>query len=264
MQKFLKKLSTTLIFLVAFLPISSWSKTADPTAKPEKIPYQQFSDEEFEAYETSSVEIYDPLEKANRKVFTFNNAFDRYFFEHVAKAYRAGVPKTARNSVRNFLVNLSAPLSAVNSILQGKSDNALATISNFLINSTLGVGGLFDVASKKGIIYKTEDFGQTLGHYGTGTGSYLMIPFLGPSSTRDFSGWAVDKSVDPLGFNFLEIGGNEDLIESHNRIILAAVSGIDSRESLIDILDDVRRDSFDPYATIRSAYLQKRNTDVKN
>ena len=264
MQKLLKKLSPTLVFLIAFLPISSWSKTAAPTSKPEKIPYQQFSDEEFETYETSSVEIYDPLEKANRKVFTFNNTFDRYFLEHVAKAYRSGVPKTARNSVRNFLVNLSAPLSAVNSILQGKSDNALATISNFLINSTLGVGGLFDVASKKGVIYKTEDFGQTLGHYGISSGAYLMIPFLGPSSTRDFSGWAVDKSVDPLGFNFLEIGGNEDLIESHNRITLATVSAIDSRESLIDILDDVRRESFDPYATIRSAYLQRRNTDIKN
>lgn len=222
-------------------------------------------EEEFETYETEGeAEIYDPLEKYNRKIYKFNDAFDRYFLEYVAKFYRKGVPQSVRKSVRNFLVNLSLPISAVNSLLQGKVDNSLATFSNFLINSTIGIGGLFDVAGEKNLRYKTEDFGQTLGRYGVGSGAYIVIPILGPSTTRDFTGWATDKAVSPLGFNVLNIGGEEDFVPSDYRIGLAVASGIDTRESLIDIIDDIRKDSFDPYATIRSAYLQKRITDVKN
>ncbi len=228
--------------------------------------YQKFEDEEeFETYESANIsEIHDPYEKFNRKIYAFNDVFDRYFFEHVAKAYRRGVPQTARKSIHNFLNNLSLPLSAVNSLAQGKVDNCLATFSNFLINSTIGLAGLFDIAGEKGIFYKAEDFGQTLGHYGSGSGPYLVIPFLGPSSARDFSGWLTDKSIDPLGFNILEIGGREDLIEANYRIGISITSGIDKRESLIDIIDDIRKDSFDSYATIRSAYLQKRAAEIKN
>ena len=206
----------------------------------------------------------DPYEKFNRKIYSFNDAFDRYFFEHVAKAYRHGIPQPARKIIRNFLNNLSLPVSAVNSILQGKIDNSLATFSNFIINTTIGLGGMFDIAVQKGIFYKHEDFGQTLGHYGVGSGAYLVVPFLGPSSSRDFGGWLTDRGVDPLGFNLLEIGGKTDLVESNYRIALALMSGIDKRESLLDIVDDVRKDSFDPYATIRSAYLQKRENEIKN
>lgn len=228
--------------------------------------YQKFeSEEEFETYENADVkEIYDPYEKLNRKIYAFNDSFDRYLFEPISKAYRTGVPKPARNGIRNFLTNLSLPVSALNSFLQGKMDNGLATFSNFLINSTIGIGGLFNVAGEKEIRYKSEDFGQTLGSYGSGSGAYLVIPFLGPSSTRDFSGWLTDKAVNPLGLNAFNVGDKRNLMEIEYRIGLIVASGIDTRESLIDIIDDLRQDSFDPYATIRSAYLQKRSTDIQN
>jgi phospholipid-binding lipoprotein MlaA len=221
-------------------------------------------DEEFEEFTSSrkSLEIYDPLEKINRKIYAFNDVFDRYFFEHVARAYRKGVPKTGRKMITNFINNLALPMSAVNSFLQGKTDNGFATISNFLINSTIGVLGIFNIASEKGILYNQEDFGQTLGHYRVGFGPYLMLPFLGPSSSRDFSGWLVDRSVSIDGVNIFEVGGSQTLIESRYLIGLTAVSAINTRESLIEVLDNIRQDSFDPYATIRSAYLQRRINEI--
>ncbi|MES2961474.1 MAG: VacJ family lipoprotein [Pseudomonadota bacterium] len=261
-----KKILTFIIFIIALQPYSSWSKA--PTKKQKDTiatRYQTIDEEaEYAAFELqTSEEIYDPLEKMNRKVFIFNDYFDRYFFEYVAKFYRKGVPQGARMSIRNFLLNLSLPVSAVNSLLQGNVDNTLSTFSNFLINSTVGLGGLFDVAGEKGIKYRVEDFGQTLGHYRTGSGAYLVLPFLGPSSTRDLGGLLVDKSVNPFEFNLLEVGGREDLISSNTRLALAGAAGVDKRESLIDVIDSIKADSFDPYATFRSAYLQKRQTDIK-
>jgi phospholipid-binding lipoprotein MlaA len=169
-----------------------------------------------------------------------------------------------RNVVRNFVTNLSLPVSTFNSILQGKSENSLATFSHFLINSTIGIGGLFNVAGEKNIRYNQEDFGQTLGHYGVDSGIYIMITFLGPSSARDLGGLAIDKSVNPIEFNLLEVGGERNLMPTDYRLALATTTGIDKRESLIDIIEDVRKDSFDFYATLRSAYIQKRVTEIKN
>ncbi|MBP7710521.1 MAG: VacJ family lipoprotein [Rickettsiales bacterium] len=251
----LKTLKNFFILAILVAPISAFANSN----------YGPLDESDFESYEDEkSVQIYDPFEKANRKIYVFNDYVDRYFLEHVAVFYRKGVPQTARHSIRNVLTNLSLPISAVNSLLQGKVDNGLATFSHFLINSTIGLGGIFNVAGEKNIRYKTEDFGQTLGHYGVGSGAYLMLPILGPSTLRDLSGYAADKSVGPLDFNVLEIGGTEDLVDPNYRLGLAAMSGIDKRESLINILDDIRTDSFDPYATIRSAFLQKRFTDIKN
>lgn len=251
MQKILKLFCILVIFIAPFQTYAAPSNALD--------------EEDFESYEvTEAPEVYDPLEPLNRKIYVFNDYFDIYFLEHIALFYRKGVPASARNSIRNFLINLSLPFSALNSFIQGKSDNGLATFSTFLINSTVGIGGIFNVSGEKGIRYKAEDFGQTLGHYGVGTGAYLVLPFLGPSSTRDLSGQLVDKSINPLEFNFLEIGGKQNLIDIRYRLALAALGGIDRRESLIEIIDDIRIDSFDPYATIRSAYFQKRLTDINN
>ena len=161
------------------------------------------------------------------------------------------------------MLNLSLPISVVNSLLQGNVDNTLSTFSNFLINTTVGFGGLFDVAGDKGIKYRVEDFGQTLGHYRTGSGAYLVLPFLGPSSVRDLGGLIVDKSVNPFELNFLEVGGREDILSNNVRLGLAGAAAVDKRESLIDIIDSIKADSFDPYATYRSVYLQKRQTDIK-
>ena len=268
MYKFSKFLFTSLTFFFFAAQNSAWSKSNSAKKSSPKIQsamlYQRFEDEnEFETYEENVEEIYDPLEKYNRKIYAFNDFLDRHFLEYVAKTYRNGIPESLRNSIRNFLINLSLPISAVNSLAQGKVDNGLATFSNFLINSTVGVAGVFDVAVTKGVRYRPEDFGQTLGHYGMKTGTYFIIPLFGPSTTRDLSGLLVDKSINPIEFNLLEFGGRINLIDTEYRLSLAAASGIDKRESLIDIIDDVRIESFDPYATIRSAYLQKRISDIK-
>lgn len=231
--------------------------------------YQKFDndfddEDDFESYESlNNTEISDPLEKYNRKIFAFNDAFDRYFLEHVAKEYRKLLPKPVRNVVRNFLTNLSLPVCTINSLLQGKGNNSLASFSHFLINTTIGIGGLFDIAGHKGIIYQQEDFGQTLGHYGVKSGPYIIIPFLGPSSGRDIGGLVLDSAISPTQLNILQFGGESDLIKQDHRLVIAGMSGIDKRESLIDVIDDVRKDSFDLYATLRSAYIQKRQSDIE-
>jgi phospholipid-binding lipoprotein MlaA len=236
-----------------------------PSVARAQVSYQtNGTTEEFETYESiSEIEIHDPWEKMNRKIYNFNDTLDRYVVEHVAKFYRDSVPRPARQSIRNFLSNAGLPISALNSLLQGKVDNTLATVSHFLINTTIGLAGFFDVAGEKGIFYKKEDFGQTLGRYGMNYGIYLVIPIAGPSSTRDFTGWVTDKGLGTIGFNHIQIGGSER-VKLEYRIALTVFGGIDTRESLIDTIDDIRRESFDPYATVRSAYLQKRDNEIKN
>jgi phospholipid-binding lipoprotein MlaA len=225
-------------------------------------------DDEFSRFDEkftkqNTVEIYDPLEKINRKVFGFNEAVDKYFIQHLVGAYQKGVPKPIKKSVRNFLTNLSIPISCFNSILQGKTDNSLATFSSFIINTTLGVGGLFDIAHSKKIDYEKEDFGRTLLHYKIKSGAYLILPILGPSSLRDFGGSLVDKSLDPLSLNYAEIGGEREIIKRDEMFILAGASSFDTREKLDSAINDLRKESLDLYASIRSVYLQNRNFQVE-
>jgi len=224
------------------------------------------NDDEFKEFETAIIKgsIDDPFEKYNRKIYKFNDTIDKYFFEHLARSYRKTIPKPARVSFRNFLDNLSLPLSALNSLAQGKLDNGLTTFSTFLINSTIGVGGFIDVARKKGLDYEREDFGQTLGYWGFSSDNFLMLPFFGPSNLRDFVGFSVDRTVDPLGFNVLQIGGDTNFIDGSKRIFNTVFKVVDNREELLDIIDNIRQDSFDPYATIRSAYLQRRLAQIEN
>ena len=208
--------------------------------------------------------VYDPLEKSNRKVFAFNETVDIYFVQYIAKGYRRFVPTPVRTSVRNFLRNLSMPLNVLNSALQGDGENSLASLSHFLINSTIGVGGLFDVAGRKNIRYRSEDFGQTLAKYGVPPGPYLLLPVLGPSNVRDGSALLTEKLAVVLSFDAAK-GNNQNRVEENNLLIAEAlIDGLDTRESLIDILDEIRKNSFDSYATIRSAYIQKRDFEVKN
>ncbi len=228
----------------------------------------QSYDDEFAIYEAeftknTQKEIYDPLEKMNRKIFSFNNTLDIYLIEPLTRAYRDNTSKAVRKSLHNFVTNLTLPFSALNSFAQGKVENGLATSSNFLINTTIGIVGLFDVAGNKKIKYEEEDFGQTLGYYGVKNGPYLMLPILGPSTSRDFGGNIVDKSVDPTAFNLLKIGGSTDAINIEYRTADATLSALDLREQLLDPIADARKDSFDLYATIRSVYIQQRDQKIK-
>lgn len=254
-----------IVMTSVFLFSANGIALAQPSDNTDLASYDYFDDEDFESYEPINIaEVKDPFEKYNRKIFAFNETFDKYFFEHVARVYHDYLPEPARNIAHNFVTNLFLPVSTVNSILQGKTENSLSSFSHFLINSTVGIGGLFNVARHKGIKYNDEDFGQTLGHYGVGSGFYIMLPVLGPSTIRDFGGTLVDKAVNPLEFNLLQLGHKENFVNPGYLISLAGISGVDKREALLNVIDDIRHESFDPYATIRSAYIQKRNADIKN
>ena len=211
----------------------------------------------------SDQSIYDPFEKTNRQIFAFNEFLDKNITVPALKKYRQYTPKPIRNSAHNFVKNIYAPFSMLNSMLQGEGTESMATFSSFLINTTLGVGGLFDVAGDRKISYKENDFGQTLGKYGSKPGAYLVIPILGPSNIRDFSGFAVEKIVSPLSLNGLDIGG-KDLIDIKTVIALDLMRSADARDGLIEIVDDLRKNSFDVYATMRSAYSQRRASLISN
>ena len=197
----------------------------------------------------------DPYEKANRAIYGFNRGLDRYALKPVTKVYRAVTPEAGRRGVSNAFANVEEPLSFVNAVLQGKIKQAFRSVDRFLINSTLGVGGLADHATDLGRPEEPEDFGQTLAVWGVKSGPYLMLPLFGPSTVRDGVGLGVDTIADPFSY-----GRNAAL---HPK--LAAKVGIfgagviDLRSRIIDAGGDkVLADSLDEYATIKSAYLQRR------
>ncbi|WP_420349812.1 VacJ family lipoprotein [Pelagibius sp.] len=196
----------------------------------------------------------DPLEIPNRMFFAFNEALDFAVIRPVAVTYRFIVPSGVRNSVRNFLRNLRSPVILANDLLQGDLERAETTAARFFINSTLGLLGLFDIAADSGYPYHSEDFGQTLGTYGAGEGFYLVLPILGPSSVRDAGGLVVDTLIDPLTYIAPEGVG----------VARAVTTGVDLRSRTIDELDELKRDSLDFYARIRSLYRQNRESEINN
>lgn len=205
-----------------------------------------------------SKEVSDPIEPVNRFIFGLNDVLDRVLFEPLAKGYKAVLPKPVRDGVQNFMRNLASPLIVANSLLQGKFGDAGVATSRFLLNTTVGIGGLVDVASANGLKYKNEDFGQTLGTWGAGEGFYLVLPVFGPSSLRDTTGLVVDSLADPVRI----VADNTD----HMWIYYAreGLEGLDNRSRLIEAIDDMRRNSLDYYAAARSAYTQKRNSLIRD
>ena len=194
-------------------------------------------------------EIGDPLEPVNRAIFKFNDTLDRNVLEPVAKGYRNVTPEPVRRSVSNFLANLRSPVIFVNDLLQGERELAGVTLGRFMINSTLGVGGLFDAASVFGYKPHDDDFGRTLGVYGLDSGPYLMLPLLGPSNVRDTVGTVADFFFDPL---------NQCCINTPERYGRRGTQIVSTRAQNIGVIDDLRRNSIDFYATVRSAYAQRR------
>lgn len=211
-----------------------------------------------EAAYVGNEQISDPMEGMNRGVFAFNEAVDKGVIEPVARGYRYITPKPVRNSVRNFLRNLRQPLVIGNELLQGDLEGFANASGRLFINTLLGVGGLFDVADMGGIPYEPEDFGQTLAVWGVGNGPYVVIPVLGPSTARDATGMMVDSFADPVRIYLFA----HDLEWLHYTRI--GVSAIDQREELLDVIDDLRANSFDYYAAIRSAYYQRRQALVSD
>ena len=189
----------------------------------------------------------DPLEKVNRATYAFNDALDRMIAKPLARAYRAVVPEPARNAVSNFVTNLEYPGTIVNNALQGKFRAAGTDALRFLVNSTLGIGGLADPATRFGIPAHDEDFGQTFGYWGVPSGPYLVLPLLGPSSLRDAPGRLADRYTN------VRRRINDDTAE----YVLLGVDLLDTRAGLLP-LEGALQGAFDPYARVRDAYLQRR------
>ncbi len=194
---------------------------------------------------------HDPIEGFNRAMYAFNDKFDRYLLKPVAKGYHAVVPTPVRKSVSNFFSNLHDPGIMLNNLLQAKPKQAASDLGRFVVNSTVGILGLFDVATKWGMEKHNEDFGQTLAKWGVGDGPYLVLPFLGPSSLRDGGGLVVDWQTYPPS-------AMEDRSTGDKLIV---VEVIDRRAQLLDagdILDQAAGQ--DPYIFVREAYRQRRRS----
>ncbi|HWD60565.1 MAG TPA: VacJ family lipoprotein [Stellaceae bacterium] len=200
----------------------------------------------------------DPYEATNRAIFGFNQSVDRAVLVPVANAYRAVLPSTIRDIIHDFLQNLNSPIIFANDVLQGQPGLAGETVGRALLNTTIGFGGMIDVASKFGVPFHTNDLGITLATWGVNSGPYLMLPVLGPSNPRDLFGDVADSFGDP---------GNI-VASDHNKLWASfargIVSGIDERSRNIESLAEIERTSLDYYATIRSLARQRRAAQIRH
>ena len=204
-------------------------------------------------------EVNDPLESVNRRIFAFNEIVRQYLLDPVVTGYNSVLPEVAREAIANALNNISEPVVLANDLLQGKFKRGFVTASRLVINTTAGVGGLFDVAKNLGFEEHQEDFGQTLATWGIGDGLYLVLPLLGPSNPRDaFGQILVDPFFDPFGY-YLD---DQDLEEVGYG--LTALKGVASYADVKEHMDGLKDTSVDFYGTIRSLHLQKRRLEILN
>lgn len=206
----------------------------------------------FFTLNVTAAENIDPLEDVNRVTHEFNEIFDDNIFEPISRAYKNFIPDFVKERVSNFFDNLRDVSTLGNQILQFKLIESVTTLGRILVNSTAGLGGLFDVASDIDLTTDNEDFGQTMAVWGVENGPYITLPFLGPSTLRDSVGIYVDThSPTNLISNMDDIGF----------VSASAMNAIDQRVELLPITD-ILDHSDDPYITMRSSYLQKRKYDV--
>jgi phospholipid-binding lipoprotein MlaA len=204
-----------------------------------------------------SIEQNDPLEPLNRQVFALNHSLDNRIALPVATFYHSVTPEPLREHLHYFLTNFHLPVTFANDVLQGNFERGGEAIGRFAANSTLGLAGVFDVATEWGLPYHQEDFGQTMAVYGVGEGPYLVLPLAGPAVPRDIAGSFVDHYFDPLGY----IKWHHKYYYSWGRSIL---SFVDSRSQSVDALREIEHSSVDLYATTRSLYRQSRDAEIRN
>lgn len=204
----------------------------------------------------TAVEPGDPLEPVNRELFAVNQILDRILLKPLAQGYVAIVPQPGRDALRRVLDNMKEPTVFFNSTLQGELGRAGITAGRFVVNTTLGLGGLVDVASTWDLPRQPADFGQTLFVWGVPSGPYLMLPILGPSNPRDAIGAGIDAYADPASL-FSKIDGFEEFTISR-----FAADGIDQRARALDELNDLQKNSLDFYAALRSLSQQHRAADL--
>jgi phospholipid-binding lipoprotein MlaA len=191
---------------------------------------------------------YDPWEPYNEPMFRFNRRVDRYVLKPAAQAWDTILPDAAERALSRAFTNLAMPRRLVNNLLQLRGGAALRELGRFVINSTVGIAGFFDVAAKLGIEGSDADAGQTLGLYGVGPGPYLIVPVLPPLTVRDGLGFAADLLLDPLGY----------LLPFAATAGMTAGRVVNERSLNLETFEDIERDLFDPYGAVRNAYLERR------
>lgn len=199
----------------------------------------------------------DPFESTNRQVFAFDEKLDRNVLLPTAAFYAQVIPAPVRDSLHNFLANLQLPVTFAGDILQGETKRGAQTVGRFVINSTIGVGGLMDVAKTVGVPAHTEDSGQTLAVWGVPEGPYLVLPFLGPDPPRDAAGQVVDIFFDPTTY----LRYKQHIWWSVGR---GAIGVIDLRARGAAMVQSIERGSVDYYASVRSLYRQHRQSEINN
>ena len=237
----------TIIISLALFNYSVLSDEADKvTTSPSDVETGKYEDE-----------VYDPLEGFNRAIFNYNNVADRIILEPVARGYRK-LPSPMQSGISNFLSNLRMPLVIVNQLLQGQVKNSAESTGRFLVNSTAGVFGLFDVADNIGLEEKDEDYGQTLATWGVGDGFYVVLPIFGPSNLRDTAGLILTAVTDPV--NAYAVTEGEGWLVP----IRTTINAVDRRSKIIDEVNTLRNNSVDYYAAVRSSYYQNRKAAILN
>ncbi len=206
--------------------------------------------------DAASTEVNDPFEPMNRAIFSFNRGLDKVILRPTAVAYRAVVPRPARESATNFLDNLESPVIFANDLLQAKPGRAGTTLARFTVNTLIGFFGFFDPAESMGFERHDEDFAQTLGHWGVSSGPYLVLPILGPLPPRDTVGFVADVFTDPMTY----------ILWDHRTASLAlyGFDTVDQRHQVIDEFDELEKSSVDYYAAIRSLYRQRMDDLIRD
>ena len=198
----------------------------------------------------------DPLENINRVIFNFNDKFYVYVLDPVARGYSSVVPEDIRGCVGNFISSLDEPIRLVNALLQGRIRDSGVIVERFIINSTLGVYGLADVADKEFEIKPVEaNLGQTLGVWGVGDGYYLVIPFLGPSTMRDFTGTVLDF-IGPAPYGY--VTNYEYISERPSMVLVYAGDTVNTVSLHLGEYEELKNFTLDPYTAFKNAYLQRR------
>ncbi len=232
----------------SLVPTGESASSVTPADDPE---YDDLFDDAFEFGEQDAPN--DPFEGTNRALLTFNRGMSQHVFDPLIRGYRFAVPKPARRGIQRVFLNLKAPSTLVNDLLQLRFQDSATTFGRFVLNSTLGFGGIFDVAIEADWEHHESDFGQTLGRLGVGAGPYLVLPIFGPNTVRDGFGGVVDLFFQPLTY----------LIGPAQNIMLGAGSGfatLDARDAAIKALEE---SSVDYYAALRSAFLQSRAAHIR-
>jgi phospholipid-binding lipoprotein MlaA len=194
----------------------------------------------------------------NRKIFSFNEFIDKILLKPAAEVYVVVIPKQARDAMRRALDNMKGPVIVINNVLQGQFNRAGMAATRTAVDTTIGLGGLFDPAARWGLKKETGDFGQTLFVWGLPEGPYLIIPVLGPSNPRDLVGTAVDSYGDPV----TRVADAKGITELP--IVRFVVDGVDQRARVIDTLDELKKNALDYYAEIRSLARQRRAAELRH